>query len=81
MKICLHYSDEGQSVLIKKSHNVEHKHDDGEHKARGINDDTRVAIKHLYAMGTRTAQLIIYSLRDKQILDEIIYIKVPTKFT
>ena len=56
VKICLVYFDEDKSVLIKKSQNVAHVHvQDKENEIWGMNKDTKIAIKHLYLMGTSIA--------------------------
>lgn len=66
--------------MIKKSHNVEHVHEVANKSSWGLNEDIKLAIKHLYMMGTSTAIPISYSLRDKAILSELANIDVENYY-
>ncbi len=82
VKACVVYKSDEDTVTVKKSCNIEHNHEKLK-EDRGLNYDTRKAIDHLYAMGTKTALPIIYALRDKEILSskadiEVDNIQEPT---
>ena len=47
---------------------LEHEHTEEIEVDWGLTDDTKLAVEHVYVMGTKTAQTIIYALRNREIL-------------
>ena len=70
-KIGLWYDPTKETVRIVKSANIEHFDEEEEESHYGIDDNTKKAIEQIFLMGTKTAQGILYALRDSSILNSL----------
>ena len=51
---------------------LDHEHAEVEEEVDwGLTGDTKLAVEHVYIMGTKTAQAIIYALRNREILERL----------
>jgi hypothetical protein len=70
-KIGLWYDLVNETTKIAKSANIEHDHTAVQSTLFGMNETTKLAIEHVFVMGTKTAQSIKYALRNPLVLEKL----------
>ena len=70
-KIGLWYDTVNETTRIAKSANIEHDHTAAQSSLFGMDKTTKLAIEHVFLMGTKTAQSIKYALRDPLVLKKL----------